>query len=66
MTNKQRAAYAETAIKAFLEVCKTDREDAITDLVTDLMHLARRDGADPYTIVRTAQMHFEAEENGEE
>lgn len=36
-------------------------EDAIIDLMTDLMHLARTRGLDPYRLIGMAQVHFESE-----
>lgn len=41
-TNADRAAWAAAALAAFLDVCPTDDEAAIGDLIFDLCHLARR------------------------
>lgn len=37
--NLDRAAWAETALDAFRAETGTDREDAVCDLLCDLMHL---------------------------
>lgn len=37
-------------------------ETGITDLLTDLMHLARQEGLDGFSLSRMAQMHFLVEE----
>ena len=36
-------------------------ETSITDLMTDLLHLAHREGLDGLVLSKMAQMHFEAE-----
>ena len=36
-------------------------EAGIIDLITDLMHLARARGLDPYRLIGMAQFHFESE-----
>lgn len=44
VTNGDRAAWAETAVEAFVSVCRMDGEDLETkskDLVTDICHLLR-------------------------
>lgn len=40
--NDDRAEWAEAAIKAFIKVTRTDRGDALADLLCDLMHWADR------------------------
>lgn len=41
--NDDRAGWARVALEAFITACPTDREDAIGDLITDLLHLAMRE-----------------------
>ena len=36
--NERRAAWADAAIRAFRREVRTDIEDAVCDLLTDLMH----------------------------
>lgn len=36
-------------------------ETSIVDLMTDLLHLAKREGLDRLALSRLTQMHFEAE-----
>lgn len=43
VTNDDRAAWAEGAIQKFIELTGTDREDALADLLCDLMHWADRE-----------------------
>lgn len=62
--NQDRAAFASQAVSAFRRVCITDYEDAIGDLICDLLHLARRDypGCDPRALAEKAISLFEEEE----
>jgi hypothetical protein len=62
MTNDDRVHAAQYALDAFQAKCRTDDCDAITDLIADLLHLARQRGEDPDAILRRAEMHFVAEE----
>lgn len=45
-TNADRAAWAQEALDAF-PAADNDDETNIKDLITDLLHLARRQSADP-------------------
>lgn len=65
MDNTERAAVAETAVEAFMKACRTDREDAVGDLICNLMHLADADGNDPIEVVKNAIYHYFAECNHE-
>lgn len=62
---------AQRAKAALAKYCRIKGEaldclDAgITDLMTDLMHLARREGLDGFQLSRTAQGHFLVEEETE-
>jgi hypothetical protein len=40
--NEERAGWAEEALQAFQAVTGTDDEDAIADLIADLLHLCDR------------------------
>ena len=67
--NAARAAWAYAAVEAFRDVCRgspLDCEDgmqeAIGDLLANIMHLARQEGLDPEAMINTGRMHFEAEE----
>ena len=37
-------------------------EASIIDMITDLMHLARRENLDALALIQMAQIHFQAEE----
>lgn len=60
--NAIRAAWARVALRAFMDVCRTDVEDALGDLLCDLMHLADREATlDFEQALQTARTHYEAE-----
>ena len=59
--NDDRANWAEAALRAFQAVTKTDDEDAVSDLIGDLLHLAARQGLDPQLMLDRAQANYEAE-----
>lgn len=42
--NDDRACWAEVALEAFMKETRTDEEDALSDLLCDLMHWADRNG----------------------
>ena len=65
--NDDRASWAEIALHAFQAATGTDREDAVSDLICDLMHLCDRDGelGDFDAQVERARGHYEAETLGE-
>ena len=42
VNNSDRADFAAKAVAAFIKACPTDYDDAIGDLICDLLHLARR------------------------
>lgn len=60
--NTHRARWAERCIVLFRHDTGTDKEDAIADLVADLMHLARQWGQDPEAELVRAREHFRTEE----
>lgn len=63
-TTTERANRARRALKIY-GYKKTDhpddRQDTITDLITDLMHFANVEGYDFATSLRRAEIHFDAE-----
>ncbi len=66
MKNRERAACAKVAVDAFAKRTGLDPNDDmamnLSDLVSDLMHLADTHGLDWLEdIVRRADMHYEAE-----
>lgn len=61
--NESRADWANEAILAFEAVTGTDREDALADLLCDLMHWADRNGEDFDKQLSRARQHY-VEETG--
>jgi len=59
--NDLRAQWAESALRDFRENTGTDLEDAVCDLLADLMHWCDRHGQDFEHELRRAQLHYEAE-----
>ena len=61
--NDDRADWAEAALQAFIRACRTDREDALPDLLCDLIHLCDRQpdlgGFD--AMVERARRNYDAE-----
>jgi hypothetical protein len=62
--NDDRAAWALHAIKAFQEATGTEIEDALPDLLCDLMHWADRSSCDFDRAFLRAQDHYSAETAG--
>lgn len=64
----RRAQRAEAALAEYCRI-KGESLDSLEtgtiDLMTDLMHLARREGLDGFQLSRTAQVHFLVEEETE-
>ncbi len=63
--NDDRAIWAGHAITAFREATGTDMEDALTDLLTDLMHWADRQDYDFEAALLRGRGHYDAETGGE-
>ena len=64
--NDDRAAWAGSALAAFVRTTGTDEEDAVGDLLADLMHWCDRHGHD-FALARSrAEGHYAAETGGEE
>lgn len=67
MTREQHAALAIVALDAFRKQAvgyantKSDLEDAIGDLMSDLMHLAFQEGFDVALLLRRSSLAFFAE-----
>jgi hypothetical protein len=64
--NDRRAAWAGQAIAAFIAATGTDQEDAVCDLLADLMHWCDRHGQDFGHEQARAQDHYDAETFGDE
>lgn len=66
-TNETRAAWAQAALDAFIAVTRTEAADdaeydeAIGDLMCDLLHLAAKRGQDPVLLLTRAQNNYDAE-----
>jgi hypothetical protein len=59
--NHKRAAWAEAALREFQRATGAEDENALGDLLCDLMHLADRRGWNFDAGLERAQMHYEAE-----
>ena len=59
--NDDRATWAGAALAKFMEVTGTDVEDAVGDLLTDLMHWSDRNNYDFDAALDRARWHYEAE-----
>jgi hypothetical protein len=59
--NDSRAAWAGAALSTFMTQTGTDREDAMSDLLADLMHWADRNGQDFDAALDRAREHYKAE-----
>jgi len=66
VTNAKRAAWAEAALYLFCQLTGSDHEDALADLLCDLMHWARQERADFDLELSRAKGHFEEESDEEE
>ena len=64
ISNATRASYADAALAAYLEAKGEDDDPRsnITDLMTDLLHLANREGFDGQAMTVTAIYNFNEEE----
>lgn len=64
--NERRSDRAATALHPYLEENGTYDETALTDLLSDLMHWADRNGVTFTECLERAQMHYEAETTPED
>ncbi len=63
--NDERAGWAKEALAAFMAATGTDPDDAVSDLLCDLMHWCDRRGVAFRTELARAQGHYDAETLGE-
>ena len=71
VSNDTRAEFASIAVTMYAFKKEghnnyDNRADMAGDLLTDLLHLVRREGGDPDAKLRMARVNFEAEEAGEQ
>ncbi len=59
--NDQRAYHANTALLQFQRLTGADTEDALSDLLADLLHWCDRNGQDFATELQRARTHYEVE-----
>ena len=59
--NGERAEWAAAALRHFQCTTGTEWQDAVSDLLADLMHLCDREGFDFSKKLDRARMHYEAE-----
>ncbi len=59
--NDKRAAWAATALHSFMEETGTDEEDAVCDLLADLLHWCDRHGYDFDVELGRGRSHYDAE-----
>jgi hypothetical protein len=59
--NGERAQYADNAITAFQLTTRTDIQDAVSDLLADLMHWCDRHGMEFEDELNRGRMHYLAE-----
>jgi hypothetical protein len=64
--NDDRAKWAQAALRAFRKATGADAEEALGDLLTDLMHWSDRNNFDFDAALDRARMHYEAETASEE
>ena len=59
--NDDRSSWAGVALASFMHVTGTDEEDALGDLLSDLMHWSDRNDYDFDAVLDRARAHYEAE-----
>jgi hypothetical protein len=64
--NRDRADWAREAIEAFESATGVDREDALCDLLGDLMHWAAQNGFDFDHELQRGRDHLDVERTGKE
>lgn len=62
--NGERREWAKAALDGFMAVCRTDRGDALPDLLCNLAHLCDETGEDFASCLRRARMHYRDETGG--
>lgn len=63
--NRNRAEWAANALDEFQRVCDTEVEDALADLLCDLMHYANQTHFNFDDELARAKRHFDEEMNDE-
>lgn len=63
--NDERAEWAAASLRHFQCVTGADYDDALADLLADLMHWSDRNGSDFDATLSRARMNYEAETTGE-
>lgn len=63
--NDKRAAWAGASLRTFIDQTGADEEDALGDLLGDLMHWSDRYNYDFDAALDRARFHYEAETGGE-
>jgi hypothetical protein len=63
--NDSRARWAGAAVSVFMKETGTDQEDAMADLLADLMHWADRNQYDFDAALERARLHYHAETGGD-
>jgi hypothetical protein len=64
--NGDRAKWARAALRTFRKATGADVEEALGDLLADLMHWSDRNSFDFDAALERARTHYEAETAGEE
>jgi hypothetical protein len=64
--NLERAEWAEEAMQRFRALTGQDpeadgREEILSDLLADMLHLARFHGIDPYAVIERGERHYSYE-----
>jgi hypothetical protein len=59
--NDDRSAWAGSALAIFMQITGTDKEDALGDLLADLMHWSDRNNYNFEASLMRARGHYEAE-----
>lgn len=62
-TNDQRADWADAVLWQFQRLTGADTEDAVSDLLADLLHWCDRHGQDFDSELRRARNHYNSETN---
>ena len=59
--NDRRSVRANTALEAYIEATGTDHDDALTDLIADLLHWCDRNQFDFDACLEQARRHYAGE-----
>jgi len=62
--NDDRSEWAQAALSAFIVETRTDKEDAVADLLADLMHWCDRNKLEFDHELNRARDHYRAETGG--